>query len=410
MELLTHKSQGCPQIVILRDPTALTTSMGWFVRSGSRDESSEISGISHFLEHMVFKGTCRRTAEDVNRELDFLGAQSNAFTSEDSTVFYASVLPECQLQCQDLLTDLMQPSLNEAEFDTEKQVILEEIAMYDDQPPYGAFEIALEHFFGNHPLASRVLGTVESVSDLTVEQMRAYHQARYSTENMFLVASGNVDSESLIDHALRATESWPKVDAPRRLCKPRYLFGNTTIRRSDTHQHYGIRVWPGLDCNDPQRYALRLLCSILADDSGSRLFWELIDTGQAESATIWPQMFEECGCLLGYLCCAPEDATKNQAIVERVIADLLKHGVTEHELDLARNKISSSLILSDERPSNRLFALGQSWLSRRSYESLDVVLSRFAAVTCNDILEIARQTLNCDFAQVHVVDSEADSS
>jgi predicted Zn-dependent peptidase len=407
VELLTHKTQGSPQVIILRDPTALTISLGWFVRTGSRDEGPEVSGVSHFLEHMVFKGTSRRSAEDVNRELDFLGAQSNAFTSEDSTVYYASVLPECQQQCMDLLTDLMQPSLNDEDFETEKQVILEEIAMYEDQPPYGAFEIALEKFFGAHPLATRVLGTVESVGDLTVAQMREYHRSRYSTENMFLVASGNVDSDRLIEQALKATENWPNLEAPRRFSKPKFHFGNSTIRRSDTHQYYGIRVWPGMDCNDPQRYALRLLCSILADDSGSRMFWELIDTGRAETATIWPQMFDECGCLLGYLCCAPEDVEENQSIAQRLIADLLKHGVTDHELDLARNKISSSLILSDERPSNRLFALGQSWLSRRGYESLDVVLSRYAAVTCNDILEVARQTLSDDFTQVEVIDAEA---
>jgi predicted Zn-dependent peptidase len=408
VELLTHKTQGSPQIIILRDPTALTTSLGWFVRTGSRDETAEVSGVSHFLEHMVFKGTDRRTAEDVNRELDFLGAQSNAFTSEDSTVYYASVLPECQKQCLDLLTDLMQPTLNEAEFETEKQVILEEIAMYDDQPPYGAFEIALEQFFGAHPLATRVLGTVESVSDLTAAQMREYHLSRYSTENMFLVASGNVDADSLIEDTLRATESWPKSEAARRLSKPKFHFGETVIQRNDTHQHYGIRVWPGYDCNDPRRYALRLLCSILADDSGSRMFWELIDTGRAETATIWPQMFDECGCLLGYLCCAPDDAQENQATMEKLIADLLLHGVTEHELDLARNKITASLILSDERPSNRMFALGQSWLSRRSYESLDVVLSRYASVTCNEVLEVARQTLSGSFAQVQVVDAASE--
>ncbi|MFO0942524.1 MAG: pitrilysin family protein [Pirellulales bacterium] len=405
MELLTHKTDGSPQIIILRDRTALTTSLGWFVRTGSRDETAELAGVSHFLEHMVFKGTQRRSAADVNRELDHLGAHSNAFTSEDSTVYYASVLPECQQQCLDLLTDLMQPTLDEHEFETEKQVVLEEIAMYDDQPPYGAFEIALENFFGSHPLASRVLGSVESVSDLTAQQMRDYHRSRYSTDNMFLVASGNVDAEKLIEFTLGATASWPKVEAPRKLCKPKYNFNHVQIDREDTHQHYGIRVWPGLDCNDPARYALRMLCSILADDSGSRIFWELIDTGRAETATIWPQMFDDSGCLIGYLCCAPEDIEENQAVMQRLIDDLLKHGVSDHELELARNKVSSGLILSDERPSNRLFALGQSWLSRKSYEPLDVVLSRYAAVTREEVLEVAHRTLNQPFAQVEVVRS-----
>lgn len=407
MDLLTHKTDGAPEIIILRDPTALTTSLGWFVRTGSRDESAPLAGVSHFLEHMVFKGTARRSAEEVNRELDHLGAQSNAFTSEESTVFYASVLPECQQRCLDLLTDLMQPSLDESEFETEKQVILEEIAMYDDQPPYGAFEAALEQLFGPHPLATRVLGTSESISDMTVDQMRNYHRQRYSTENMFLVASGNVDPDSLIEYVIRQTADWPHQTASRKLSPPKFRAGNSSIHRDATQQHYGIRAWPGMDCNAPERYALRMLCSILGDDSGSRLFWELIDTGRAEAATLWPHFFDECGCILGYLCCAPEDVAENEASLGRVLQEVLQDGVTERELELARNKISASLILSDERPSSRLFALGQSWLSRRSYEALDVVLGRYAAVTREDILRVAQQTLSRPTTYVQVVDNES---
>ncbi|MEZ6133717.1 MAG: pitrilysin family protein [Pirellulaceae bacterium] len=404
MELLTHKSDNGPEVVILHDPAAFTSSIGWFVSTGARDELSEMAGVSHFLEHMVFKGTQRRTAEDVNRELDHLGAQSNAFTSEDSTVFYASVLPECQEHAVDLLTDIMQPLLREEDFETEKQVVLEEIAMYDDQPPYGAFERASELFFADHPLATRVLGTTESVADMTISQMRDYHRWRYTTDNMFLIASGNIDSEKLIDYVSHASEDWPKSKTTCRPTeRPTFHFGEELIERESTHQHYAVQVWPGLDCNHPERYALRLLCSILADESGSRLFWELIDTGKAETAAIWPQMFADCGCLLGYLCCAPEDAEENEAILRRVIEETLRDGVTQKEIELARNKIVSSLILSDERPGNRLFALGQSWLNRRSYEPLDVVLSRYAAVTADDIMQVSEQTLKLPSATIKVV-------
>lgn len=409
MELITHKSAGSPEMIILRDPSALTASIGWFVRAGSRDETSELSGVSHFLEHMVFKGTRRRCAEDINRELDYLGAQSNAFTSEDSTVFYASVLPEYQDQCLDLLTDLMQPTLSDQEFELEKQVILEEIAMYDDQPPYGAFEIAMEHFFSSHPLAGRVLGTTESVSDLTATQMRDYHRSRYTTENMFLVASGKIDVDRLIQATLRDTASWPNSAAQRKLVKPKLRRGSIAIHREATHQHYRILVWPGMDCNDPSRYALRLLCTILADDSGSRLFWELIDSGRAETATIWPHSFEDCGCLMGYLCCATEEAEENVSIISRVIQQVLQDGVTEKELELARNKITSGLIMSDERPSNRLFAVGQGWMARRQYEPLDVVLSRYASVTCDDILQAAQRTLSQPNLEVRIVQDDSGS-
>jgi predicted Zn-dependent peptidase len=136
-----------------------------------------------------------------------------------------------------------------------------------------------------------------------------------------------------------------------------------------------------------------MLCYILADDTGSRLFWELIDTGRAETAAIWPQMFDDCGCLFGYLCCAPEDAVENKQVMADVISKLCRDGALEKELELARRKISASLVLSDEKPANRLFALGTSWLNRRSYEPLDVVLGRYASVTTEDIIEAANLTL-----------------
>ncbi len=402
MELLTHKTDSGPEIVVLHDPTAFTASMGWFVNTGARDESLEVAGVSHFLEHMVFKGTEHRTAEQVNKELDHLGAQSNAYTSEDSTVFYASVLPECQQNALDLLTDLMRPQLREEDFEMERQVSLEEIAMYDDQPPYGAFERALELFFGQHPLSTRVLGTVETVSDLSIAQMRQYHRERYTNDNMYLIASGKVDIQGLVDHVSSVSAEWPTSSDARKAVQPSFQSGHEVIERDSTHQHYGISIWPGLGRNEQQRYALRLLCSILADDSGSRLFWELIDTGKAETAAIWPQMFDECGCIVSYLCCAPEDAARNAEIVTQVIAKTLQDGVSEKELELARNKISSSLILADEKPANRLFALGQSWLNRRQYEPLDVVLDRYKAVTCDDIQEIAQTTLGQQPVRVDV--------
>lgn len=403
MELLTHKLESGPEIVVLHDPEAFTASFGWFVKTGARDEELEVAGVSHFLEHMVFKGTQRRTAEEVNKELDRLGAQSNAYTSEDATVFYASVLPECQTQAVDLLTDLMQPLLREEDFETERQVILEEIAMYDDQPPYGAFERATELFFGDHPLSTRVLGTTETVSDMLVTHMQEYHRRRYSKENMFLVASGKVDFCELVDYLDKATSAWPSCPASRAPRMPNYGSGEILIERESTHQHYAVQLWPGVSCNAAERYALRLLCSILADEAGSRFFWELIDTGKAETATLWPQFFDECGCVVGYMCCAPEDAAEVEEILEQVMEQTLREGVTQKEMDLARNKIASSLILSDERPSNRLFALGQSWMNRRNYEPLDVVLGRYAAVTADEIMSVAEQTLRRDCATVKVI-------
>ncbi|MGN6133342.1 MAG: M16 family metallopeptidase [Aureliella sp.] len=403
MELLTHKSQGGAEIIAMCDPEAFTTSVGWFVDTGARDEAPEIAGISHFLEHMVFKGTKRRTAEQVNSELDHLGAQSNAYTSEESTVFHACVLPECQERAVDLLTDIMHPSLREDDFETERQVILEEIAMYDDQPPYGAMERAMELFFGEHSLGRRVLGTAETVSEMTIDQMFAYHKQRYTLDNMFLVASGKVDFEQLVEQTESLVSGWRGRSTPRQVMTPKFTATESIIERPATHQQYTIKIWPGVGCNDPQRYALRLLASVIADESGSRLFWELIDTGLAETAALWPQFFHECGCIVGYLCCAPEDTGGNLGTIERVLQQVIEHGITQRELDLARNKIVSALILSDERPSNRLFALGQSWLSRRRYDPLDAVLARYAAVTPHELQAVAELTLAQTPTTVQVV-------
>jgi predicted Zn-dependent peptidase len=403
VELLTHKSHKGPEIIAMCDPTAFTTSIGWFVDTGARDESPELAGVSHFLEHMVFKGTKRRSAEQVNSELDHLGAQSNAFTSEESTVFHACVLPECQTKAVDLLTDIMRPSLREEDFETERQVVLEEIAMYDDQPPYGAMERAMELFFGTHSLGRRVLGTAETVSEMTIEHMVNYHKQRYTLDNMFLVASGKVDFEQLVEQTETLVGSWRGRATPRLTHQPKFGVSSSIIERQATHQQYTVKIWPGVGCNDPARYALRLLASVIADESGSRLFWELIDTGLAETAALWPQFFHECGCIVGYLCCAPEDSEENVDVIARVLQQVIDEGVTQRELDLARNKIVSGLILSDERPSNRLFALGQSWLSRRRYDPLDAVLSRYAAVTPEELRDLAAQTLSQTPTTVQVV-------
>ena len=157
---------------------AHSASLGFFVKTGARDEHESISGVSHFLEHMVFKGTDTLSAEDINLRFDSMGASSNAFTSEEDTVYYAAVLPEKQHDALELLSAMMRPALREDDFITEKQVILEEIKMYDDQPPFGADDRCRALFFKNHPLAQSVLGSTSSIEALQVEAMREYHQKR----------------------------------------------------------------------------------------------------------------------------------------------------------------------------------------------------------------------------------------
>src|ERR671931_844101 len=172
------------QVIGESSPSARSVALGFFVRTGARDETAEVSGVTHFLEHMVFKGTPRRTALDVNRDFDRIGAHYNAFTSEENTVFYAAVLPEYLPQAVDILADILRPSLRVEDFDMEKNVIIEEIGMYDDQPMWSAYDNAKRIYFADHPLGNSILGTVQSVSALTRDRMEEYFRRRYVAANV----------------------------------------------------------------------------------------------------------------------------------------------------------------------------------------------------------------------------------
>ncbi len=292
------------------DARSYSAAFGYFVRAGSRDEVDCESGLSHFLEHMMFKGTQRRSAADVNRELDELGGQSNAFTTEEQTVYYSTVLPKFQDRLLDLLSDMLNPILDADEFDTERQVILEEIAKYEDQPPFGAFERIMEVRFGPRGLGRRVLGTAESIQAMTVERMRAYFDRRYRPENIVLAASGNVDFDTMVQTVSEKTESWssrpvpeaPPADDPTTL--PPGIQLDRTLPIADAFQAYCVSTSGGPTMKSDDRYAARVLASIVGDEGGSRLFWDLIDTGRAEVATVWPHEFTDSGAWFTYMICA----------------------------------------------------------------------------------------------------------
>ena len=175
-----------------------SVAVGFFVRTGSRDETPEVSGVSHFLEHMVFKGTKRRTALDVNRDFDRIGANYNAFTSEENTVFYACILPEYLPQSVDILADILRPSLRDDDFNMEKNVIIEEIGMYEDQPGFVAYDHAKRVYFADHPLGNSILGTPQSITDLDARaDARLFQYAAMWRTNITVAAAGAFDWNEL---------------------------------------------------------------------------------------------------------------------------------------------------------------------------------------------------------------------
>src|SRR6185295_16214699 len=209
-------------IVAEVNPDSHSTAHGLFVKTGSRDEDASINGVSHFLEHMMFKGSSKYTWEDVNRIFDELGAKYNAFTSQEMTAYYANVLPEFTERAMEHLSHLLRPAIRVEDFTTEKKVILEEIAMYLDDPGHRLYEKLMEAHFGNHPLSMSVLGSAESIQKLERDQMAEYFRRRYGPGNMVLSATGRLDFDEVVKLAERYCGDWPRVEAPRNQPWPTY--------------------------------------------------------------------------------------------------------------------------------------------------------------------------------------------
>jgi predicted Zn-dependent peptidase len=373
------------EIIAECNERSYSTALGFFVKTGARDESAAVAGVSHFLEHMAFKGTPRRSAADVNRELDEIGSHSNAYTSEEQTVYYAAFLPEYLPQALDILSDMMRPSLRQDDFDTEKQVIIEEILKYEDQPPFGAHEKCMAAYFGSHPLGNSILGTAESVGGLTSDAMRGYFQQRYSPENIVLVATGRVNFEELIGYARACCDTWAPLPAPRDTPPAPARESFQTLVKQNATQEYAVQIAAGPSATDAERYASRILATIVGDDSGSRLFWELVDPGRAEYAGVGPNEFQGVGILMTFLSCAPERTAENLQRILQVQRTLEREGALSEELELASNKICSQLVRSSERPSNRLFSVGNGWIQRRSYQTVQERLAAYQRVTLADV-------------------------
>lgn len=388
MEFREHTLPNGLEIVAECNPLALSTSIGFFVRAGARDESDELAGVSHFLEHMAFKGTPRRTADDVNREFDEIGAHYNAYTSEEHTVYYGTVLPEFQHACVDLLTDIVRPSLRDDDFEMEKKVIIEEIQMYMDQPPYGMDDRVKELCFGDHPVSRSVLGTEESIRALTADAMRSYFASRYSTGAMTLVAAGRVDFEDLIQQAAEACGSWERREEDRPRTPGVGRLATETVTRPSATQQYVLRLAAGPDATDKDRYAAKLLTMAVGDDSGSRLYWELVDPGHAETASLGHYEYQDVGMLFTWMSCAPEELEANLERVNAVLSGAQAGGVTEEEIARARNKIKSRVVIGNERPRSRLFSVGGNWVHRREYRTAREDLDALDAVTVADVRRV----------------------
>jgi predicted Zn-dependent peptidase len=391
LEFLKDRLPNGLEIVAECNDAAYSTALGFFVQTGSRDETDETSGVSHFLEHMAFKGTATRSADDVNRQFDEMGAHYNAFTNEEHTGYHAAVLPEKQDQAVELLSDILRPVLRQEDFDTEKSVILEEIHMYEDQPPFGADEKCKAAYYGSHALGRSVLGTAQSITGLTVDAMREYFARRYGPENIALVGAGKIDFEALVAAARRYCGDWEPRNNGRTVQPATPRDGFHVIHKESAVQQYAVILGPGPSATDSDRYAARLLATVIGDDTGSRLFWELVDPGIAEHASLNPCEFVGTGLMMTYMSCEPDHVEDNLRRILNLYRAAESEGITAAELDQAKNKVSSRIVLSSERPRGRLFSVASDWIQRREHRSVRQDLDAVAVVSADEVHQVLKR-------------------
>lgn len=400
MEFKSEKLENGLVIIGEINKSAKSTAVGFFVNTGSRDETEQINGVSHFLEHMLFKGTDKLSALQVNEAFDRTGAQFNAFTSEENTVYYAAVLPEYLAEVTKLWTQLMRPALRDEDFDIEKNVIKEEIAMYKDLPSFDAMEQCRTLHFDGHPCGNSVLGSEESIDNLTAEQMRDYFARRYAPNNIVLACAGNFDWNQICSLAANSCGDWQQQTVERKLSHSDGSRKKQRQEKANLAREHICLMSAGVSAQDPRRFAASLLGMIVGDDVGSRFFWELVDKALAEAASMQFGGMDGTGAFCSYIRCSSDNAAKVLDLVRGIFDDLARNGVTEDELTKAKNKILSELVIKNELPMGRLVDLGFNWTYLQKYQTIEDDVNAIKAVTVDDVHLLIEQFRLGDFTQL----------
>ncbi len=384
----THTLSNGLQIVGQPMPDFESVAVAYYVRTGSRDEyDTSIAGVSHFLEHMVFKGTKTLDWQQITLEFNKIGAELNAFTSHESTVFYARVLGEYLDRAIALLSDMMYPRLDESDFTTEKEVIVNEIARSEDQPYNLTYRRMMQTYFGKHPLGHDVLGSRESIRAMRIEQMRDYWQRRYAANNLILTVAGNFDWEHVLALAEQHCAHWRVGDSGRDVAhyEPEHSFNEIMIDKN-LKQQIMILAMPAVDIKDPDYYAAALGGSILGDSDGSRLYWNIFQRGLAESASAGLWAMEGTGIMLLEANSTPDEAPRVLKLLRSELTNLLEQGIYEDELRRAKDKWISSIVLSSESTFSRMRSLANDWVTEGRLVSVEEEIERIEKITAEDVM------------------------
>ena len=390
------------RVVSERMPSVRSAALGFWVLAGSRDEPERISGSSHFLEHLLFKGTKRRSARDIAEAFDAVGGDVNAFTAKEYTCFYARVLDRDLPMAVEHLCDMFGNSvLRSADVDGERRVILEEINVHEDTPDDLVHDLFTETLWPDHPLGRPILGKVGSVGAATRDQIHRFYRKRYVPGNLVVVAAGNVRHEDLLD-LISSNMETGRVRTPRgpsdRNLRPvgdaPQPSGRTLVKRRKTEQAHICIGTNGLSRRDPDRFAFGIVNDALGGGMSSRLFQEIREKRSlAYSVYSYHSMFAEAGLFCAYAGTRPSRAKEVLGLVRRELDDMAEHGLTEAELERAKGHIKGSLVLSLEEPGGRMSRLGKSEISHGEILTVNQILRRIEAVTLDDARRAAERVL-----------------
>jgi predicted Zn-dependent peptidase len=364
--------------------------LGLWVRTGSRNETPAQAGVSHFLEHLLFKGTARFSAIEIAEKLDGLGASVNAATGKETTHLHARFLDEHTEEVFDLLAEmLLAPTYPEV--DSEREVVLEEIAMYEDEPQDRVHDILAEAVFAEHPLGRRVLGEAEVISSVPVPAIEAYRSSHYTAPNIVVGAAGNLDHGRIAELAERLVRPPAADEAEGAAVEPDGL-SRLRFYEKDTEQYHICFGAPGITRDDDRRYALAVLDSIFGGSSSSRLFREVREKrGLAYAVGSYNEQYTDCGLVAGYVGTREDNVEEACAIIGAELARLRGEPVSAEELSRGKENVKGRLVLSSESTAARMSRISRATLFGLPIDSLDQMLAKVDAVSVDDLTALAER-------------------
>lgn len=376
-------------------PTVRSVAMGIWTAAGSRDELPQEAGISHFLEHMMFKGTSTRSAQDISEAFDRLGAEINAFTSEEATCYYSRVIDTRAPEAFGVLADMVVDSaFKKKDALSERKVVLEEISRYEDQPQDKVDLMFADALWPTHPVGRSVLGRTETVGAFLPEHLRSYTERHYRTGDIVVAAAGNLahdDVVALAASGLSGLPTGPRAERPRVVAEPGRHVAVATKPTEQAHIFWGTLA---MDAKSSDRFPMSLLNAVLGGSMASRLFREIREKrGLVYAVQSMHHMFGDTGAFGVYAGTRPENTKQVVELITSEVAKVLDSGITADELERARESVDGQLVLGLENTSRRMMRLGAAEVGDRELLSIEEVLERYDAVTLDDILRVARETL-----------------